>query len=54
MRKMFEQLGTPDSLKYQKAFTEIKDHVLTSSLSTQEYENVANETVSFLKRVLKL
>ena len=54
MRKMFNQLGTSDSLKYQKAFTEIGGHVLTSYLSTDAYEDVANETIFFLKRVLKL
>lgn len=54
MRKMFDQLGTPDSLKYQKAFTNIEDHVLTSYLSTAAYAPVANETINFLKQVLKL
>ena len=53
MRKMFDQLGTPDSLKYQKAFADIEDHVLTSSLSTKAYGNVADETINFLKQVLK-
>ena len=53
MRKMFVQLGTPDSLKYQKAFDGIKDHVLTSYLSNDVYEQVADETIHFLKQILK-
>ena len=53
MRKMFVQLGTPDSFKYQKAFDGIKDHVLTSYLSNDVYEQVANETIRFLKQILK-
>lgn len=53
MRNMFDQLGTPDSLKYQKAFDGIKDHVLTSYLSNDVYEQVANETIYFLKQILK-
>ncbi|MAC93435.1 MAG: alpha/beta hydrolase [Flavobacteriaceae bacterium] len=53
MRKMFDQLGTPDSLKYQKAFDGIEDHVLTSYLSNDAYEQVATETIVFLKQILK-
>jgi len=53
MLKMFDQLGTPDSLKYKKAFDEIEDHVLTSYLSNDLYEQVANETIIFLKQILK-
>lgn len=52
MLKMFDQLGTADSLKHEVAFTDIKDHVLTSSLSTAAYEAVAMEAIQFLKSVL--
>jgi len=52
MLKMFDQLGTADSLKHKVAFNDIEDHVLTASLSTDEYEDVAFETIRFLKRVL--
>src|SRR6056300_1764949 len=52
MLKMFDQLGTADSLKHKVAFTDIKDHVLTSSLSTAAYEAVALEAIQFLKSVL--
>jgi esterase/lipase len=53
MLKMFNQLGTPDSLKYKMAFPEAKDHVLTSSLSTSEYNHVAEESIKYFKQVLK-
>jgi len=53
MLKMFDQLGTADSLKFQMAFPEIKDHVLTSSLSTSEYEHVATEAINHFMKVLK-
>jgi len=53
MIEMFDQLGTSDSLKTKIAFPEINDHVLTSSLSTQEYEKVAGEAIHFFKKVLK-
>ena len=53
MLKMFDQLGTADSLKFQMAFPEIKDHVLTSSLSTSEYEHVAREAINHFMKVLK-
>ena len=52
MLKMFDQLGTADSLKHKVAFDDIEDHVLTASLSTDEYEDVGFETIRFLKRVL--
>ena len=52
MLKMFNHLGTADSLKHKVAFDDIEDHVLTASLSTDEYEDVAFETLRFLKRVL--
>ena len=53
MLKMFDQLGTPDSLKFKKAFPEINDHVLTSSLSTANYDEVAKEAIAFFNKVLK-
>ncbi|MDG2109090.1 MAG: alpha/beta hydrolase [Flavobacteriaceae bacterium] len=53
MQKMFDQLGTSDTLKYQKAFKNVNDHVLTSYLSTNKYKQVAKEAINFLKKVIK-
>jgi esterase/lipase len=52
MLKMFDQLGTPDSLKQKIAFPNIGDHVMTSSLSTEGYEEVANEVIRFFNQIL--
>ena len=52
MLKMFDQLGTPDSLKQKIAFPNIGDHVMTSSLSTEGYEEVANEAIRFFNQIL--
>ena len=54
MLEMFNQLGTPDSLKQKKAFPDIGDHVMTSSLSTSGYEEVVQETVTFFNQILDL
>jgi hypothetical protein len=53
MLKMFDQLGTPKVLKYKKAFPNAGDHVITSYLSTEHYDEVTEETLRFLHKVLK-
>jgi esterase/lipase len=52
MLKMFDQLGTPDYLKQKIAFPNIGDHVMTSLLSTEGYEEVANEVIRFFNQIL--
>lgn len=54
MLVMFDQLGTPDSLKRKKAFPEAKSHVITSYLNTDVYGEVAQETMAFLRAQLPL
>ena len=54
MLKMFDQLGTPQTLKEKKAFPEAGDHVITSSLSTSVYKDVITETLQFLKEKLNI
>ena len=53
MLKMFDQLGTPNALKFKKAFPNAGDHVITSYLSTEHYDEVTEETLRFLRKVLK-
>ena len=53
MLNMFDQLGTPDALKEKRAFPEAGDHVITSSLSTAIYNEVASEVIRFLKEKLE-
>ncbi len=50
--EMYEQLGTPDSLKQKMTFPEAGEHVMTSFLSTKNYDQVTTATLNFLKRVL--
>jgi hypothetical protein len=52
MLKMFDQLGTPEALKVKKAFPEAGDHVLTSYLTTEHYDDVTDASLNFLTRVL--
>ena len=51
---MYEQLGTPDSLKQKVVFPEAGEHVMTSYLSTTQYDKVTLETLGFLNRILQL
>lgn len=53
MLNMFDQLGTPETLKEKRAFPEAGDHVITSSLSTAVYDEVASEAIRFLKEKLE-
>jgi hypothetical protein len=52
MLKMFDQLGTPDTLKRKQAFPNAGDHVLTSYLTTNNYEEVTEATLDFLSTVV--
>ena len=54
MLVMFDQLGTPDTLKRKQAFPEAKSHVITSYLNTDIYSEVAQETTAFLRAQLHL
>ena len=54
MLEMYDQLGTPQHLKQKKAFPEVGDHVLTSYLSTENYEAVTREVLQFLSDKLNI
>lgn len=54
MLKMFDKLGTPKELKVKKAFPDAGDHVITCSLSTQSYDKVTKEVITFLTEKLKI
>ena len=54
MLEMYDQLGTPQHLKQKKAFPEAGDHVLTSYLSTENYEAVTREVLQFLSDKLNI
>jgi hypothetical protein len=51
MLKMFDQLGTPEALKRKQAFPEAGDHVLTSYITTDNYDEVTEATLDFLNTI---
>ncbi|MBL6447406.1 alpha/beta hydrolase [Fulvivirga sp. 29W222] len=54
MLEMYDQLGTPESLKRKVAFSEVNHHVIGSYLTSEDLESVRQETFSFIEEVLKL
>ncbi|WP_373497463.1 alpha/beta hydrolase [Aquiflexum sp.] len=51
MLEMFDQVSTPDKLKVKKAFPETGDHVIASTITSQDWQSVAIETIRFLENV---
>lgn len=54
MLKMFEQLGTPNDKKVEKAFPESGHHVIASQITSKDWKGVQNETEKFLETVVGL
>lgn len=54
MKRMFTQLGTPDSLKRQAAIPNAGEHVLGSYIKSKDLESVKNECTKFAQQVLHL
>ncbi|WP_291786327.1 alpha/beta hydrolase [Cecembia sp.] len=54
MLEMFEQVNTPHHLKSKIAFPESGDHVIASSITSDDWESVLQETIYFLKNVVKV
>jgi esterase/lipase len=51
MQEMFKQLGTPTHLKKELAFPKSGDHVLASSITSQDWEGVLFATIEFLEKI---
>jgi pimeloyl-ACP methyl ester carboxylesterase len=51
MLKMFDQLGTPDSLKVKVAFPEAGNHVIGCSLLSKSYLDVEREVLKFARKI---
>lgn len=49
MKEMFAQLGTPKDRKKQIPFPKSGDHVIASSITSQDWEGVLFETINFLE-----
>jgi esterase/lipase len=54
MLKMFDELGTPSSLKKKVAFPEAGAHVIASYIRSGDWQGVERETYNFLKDIVKL
>ena len=54
MKRMFLQLGTPDSLKREIALPNTGNHVLASPIKSKDVESVKNEMEKFATEILKL
>ena len=52
MLSMFDQLGTPKSLKRKVAFPEVGDHVIASYITSKDLESVEKETNAFLEQIM--
>lgn len=54
MLEMFDELGTPDTLKRKMAFPETGAHVIASYIRSKDWQGVERETDRFLKEIVKL
>jgi esterase/lipase len=54
MLEMYEKLGTPESLKRKQAFPNSGDHVIASSVTTEDWQSVLFSTIDFLENVAKV
>lgn len=54
MLGMYNELGTPESLKRKVAFPESGDHVIGSSITSKDWEGVLFSTIDFLENVAKV
>jgi hypothetical protein len=49
---MFDELGTPSTLKQKKAFPEAGAHVIGSYIRSKDWQGVERETEKFLNNIL--
>jgi hypothetical protein len=54
MKRMFRQLGTPDSLKREIAVPNAGEHVIGSYIKSKDVETVAKECEKFAAQVLHM
>lgn len=54
MLEMFDDLGTPDSMKVRRAFPEVGEHVIGSYLVSKDLESVREATFQFIEGALGL
>jgi len=54
MKRMFRQLGTPDSLKREIAVPNAGEHVIGSYIKSKDLPTVENECIKFGREILHL
>lgn len=54
MHKMFKQLGTPDSLKWQQAFPDAGTHVIACAYKSGAWQEVEEATCRFMEDILHI
>ncbi|EON79374.1 hypothetical protein ADIS_0176 [Lunatimonas lonarensis] len=54
MLAMFDQVSTPENQRRKMAFPDAADHVIGSSITSGEWENVLTESIRFLEDVVKV
>ena len=54
MKRMFRQLGTPDSLKREIAVPNAEDHVIGSYITSKDLATVEKESIRFGEEILRL
>ncbi|MCM0041316.1 MAG: alpha/beta hydrolase [Algoriphagus sp.] len=54
MQEMFGQLGTASSLKKEMPFPKTGDHVIASSITSQDWQTVLFQTIDFLEKVTRV
>ena len=54
MLEMYSQISTPEDKKQEKAFPNSGDHVIASSITSNDWEGVLFSTISFLENVVKI
>jgi hypothetical protein len=54
MLEMYSQLGTDPALKKEMAFPKTGDHVIASSITSQDWQSVLFGTIDFLENVAKV
>ncbi len=54
MLKMFDELGTPDSLKQKTAFPQAGVHVIGSYIRSKDWQGVERETDKFLSDIVRI
>lgn len=54
MLEMYGQVSTPETLKREKAFPKSGDHVIASSITSNDWQGVLFSTIDFLENVVKV